>query len=73
MEKPQDIPLFTRAQVKALYRIWIDHFIDGKKENWGFSVVIDKVDPILAGDGAIGIGTPSGMFIGIEPDGHTHT
>lgn len=73
MTKPQDIPMFTRAQVNVLHRIWIDFFIDGVKEHIGFNIVIESADPILAGDGAIGIMTPGGMYIGIEPDGHTHT
>lgn len=73
MEAPQDIPLFTRAQVIALHAIWIHHFIDGRKENHQFASIVQLAQPILAGDGAIGIYTPTGLFIGIEPDGHQHT
>lgn len=50
----------TQAQWDALVRIQERH-------------KIPEPMTVLPGMGYIGVVTPSGMFIGIEKDGHTHT
>ena len=77
--KPQDIPLFTRGQVKSLFKLWQHHYCDDDGRPGDtitpvtFIEFIESTDPILAGDGAVGVPLGTHLFVGIEPDGHIHS
>jgi tRNA A37 threonylcarbamoyltransferase TsaD len=57
----------TKPQRKALYRKWKQ---DSQGKN--YRQFRTTVQPQLCGDGAVMVAW-SGMWLGIEPDGYTHS